>query len=383
MAKIRASAAIDFSPPDNAVLLVFWLLPGGTQAISKPPSKGLSVFSSFSSPLPVGCRISYTLRKLLFTCSKTLRSRVFRSSSSWSAIVDSSSLLFLRSLPSAIRSVMRDAAESYCSMASMLTSPRARRRRSSPCTLRSASTTVGSCASSGGIGMPASFSSATISSSASRLCLICTLSSSNRPEMFCLSWEILSRWDLRLALSSTISSLLSFSSFCSSSNWDACSLSSRSSESETRMLEFSSSISFSARDIDSCWDLTCLSRTATLSIRILSCWVEVSIEASDITRVLSASVLTLSASLSLSERWSGVWFWSSSAALVRVAVASSREARALSHISDSLVFSDSHSSSSLLAVLSLALISLTAFSVLSMSAFQFLTLTEWSSLSSP
>ena len=67
----------------------------------------------------------------------------------------------------------------------------------------------------------------------------------------------------------------------------------------------------------------------------------------------------------------------------RVTVASSRETRAFSHIAESRDFSDSHSSSSLLAALSLVLISLTVFSALLMSAFQFLILTEWSSLSRP
>ena len=218
MAKISASAAIDFSPPERAVLLVFRLLPGGTQAISRPPSNGLSIFSSFSSPFPVGWSISYTRRKLLFTWVNTFRSRVLRSSSSWSAMVESSSLLDLSSFPSAIRSVILEAAVSYCSMASMFTSPRARRRRSSPCTLRSASTTVGRCTSSDGMGIPAASNSATMSSRASRFCLICTLISSSLPEMFCRSWDILSRWALRLALSSTSSSLFSFRAFCSSSN---------------------------------------------------------------------------------------------------------------------------------------------------------------------
>ena len=45
MAKMRASAAIDFSPPESMLLLVCLLLPGGTQSISKPPSKGFFGFS--------------------------------------------------------------------------------------------------------------------------------------------------------------------------------------------------------------------------------------------------------------------------------------------------------------------------------------------------
>ena len=69
--------------------------------------------------------------------------------------------------------------------------------------------------------------------------------------MLCFSWEILSRWALRLALSSMISSLLSFRSFCSSSNWEACSLSSRSADSDSPMLDLSSPISFSALEIES------------------------------------------------------------------------------------------------------------------------------------
>ena len=61
-------------------------------------------------------------------------------------------------------------------------------------------------------------------------------------------------------------------------------------------------MAFFALDADSFWEFNCLSNSATLSKRISSCCVEVSIEVSDITLVRSASVLARSASLSLSER---------------------------------------------------------------------------------
>ena len=135
---------MDFSPPERADLLVFLLLPGGTHAMSRPPSNGFLLFSNLSFPEPDGCRISYTLLKLLFTCSNTVMNRVFLSFSSCSEMLTRWSLLALSVLPSSISADILSAVSSYWSIASMFTLPRLPRRRSSPCIALSASAIVGS-----------------------------------------------------------------------------------------------------------------------------------------------------------------------------------------------------------------------------------------------
>ena len=138
--------------------------------------------------------------------------------------------------------------------------------------------------------------------------------------LFC---DMVSTEALRLALSSTISSLLSLRACCSSSNWEACTL-------RSSRLSLASAIAFSKSEIrDSAVDMAssflsiCLCISTTRPDRICKRSLLLEIADSEANLVRSASVICLSASLSFCDRWSGAWSWRAWAAAALVAAADS------------------------------------------------------------
>ena len=148
MAKIKANAAIDFSPPDRRRSLLLLDFPFGWHHISRPPVKGSLGFSRRSSAFPPSERRSYTRLKFAETTPNTVVNRDLRSPSNFSVRAMRSVRRFRRTTESSVMRPRRSSASSYCSMAIMFTSPRLAIRRSMFRTLDSASPTLGKSTSS-------------------------------------------------------------------------------------------------------------------------------------------------------------------------------------------------------------------------------------------